>query len=233
MSLSDRPDSPVPSGGSIRVDELPGPDTFFVESYVPVTHDDTPVRRLPRSWVEVEKMVEERLSQFADRHFRECNQHFERGVQEGIRQSASTMEAASGPIDLIVERLDGDINQYWDQLYSQSATLASAIVSQWFVDLVSINPHVFLSAMRDALEPLRHLDKTTIRINPEDYETLKRGLNMGDLACIEFGSVDVAPDPTVQRGGAISTSDGGSVDARLKTRIKRTMELLRIEAREF
>jgi len=87
--------------------------------------------------------------------------------------------------------------------------------------------------MRDALEPLRHLDKITIRINPVDYETLKRGLNTGDSACIEFGSVDVAPDPTVERGGAISTSDGGSVDARLKTRIKRTMELLRLETREF
>ncbi len=231
--MSDRPDRTVPSGGTVRIDDLPGPDTLFVQSYVPVSHDDTTVRRLPRSWVEVEKMVEDRLSQFSDRHLRECNQQFERGVQEGIRQSASTMAAASGPIDSIVERLDGEIIQYWDQLYAQAATLASAIASQWFVDLVSINPHVFLSAMHDALEPLRHLDKITIRINPEDYETLKSGLNKGDIACLEFGSVDVVPDPAVQRGGAISTSEGGSVDARLKTRIRRTMELLRIEAREF
>lgn len=232
MSLSDQPNTSASAGGSVCVNDLPGPDKLFVESYVPKSTATPAPNRLPRSWDEVERMVEKRLAQFEDRHLKECEQSFERGIQEGFRQQEETLqkklEAAATPIEAAAARLDDDMQSCRGEIYSQSAALASAVVSQWLVDLVSINPDVFASAMRDALEPLRHLDSTTIRLHPEDYETLREGLQRGDHTCAEFGSVNVVPDPKVERGGAISTSEGGSVDARLETRIQRSRELLRI-----
>ena len=70
---------------TVCLDDLPGPDTEFIESYVKAGDADLPEvpRRLPRSWTQVEAMVEARLVQFEDRHSRECTAQFEQGVKRG------------------------------------------------------------------------------------------------------------------------------------------------------
>ncbi len=61
---------------SVRIQELPPEEQDFVPEYAPEpSAPQARARRLPRSWLEFEQAVEERLAAFEERHRLECQEH--------------------------------------------------------------------------------------------------------------------------------------------------------------
>jgi flagellar biosynthesis/type III secretory pathway protein FliH len=223
---------PIP----LNVGEWLAPDSAFKPDFESSTGQTTPEPRLPRSWTEVEALVESRLAAFEERHRQENDSHFERGMQEGMRQCEfeleQRLEAARLPLEQLAARVGVELAKLREGLYTQAAELAAALAEAWLGRLVAINTTVFTAALHDALEPLAHQDDITVRLNPEDYRTLRDGLETGDESFMAFESLRIVADAGVERGGAIAESAGGTVDACLATRTQRALEALYARDRE-
>lgn len=187
-------------------------------------------RRLPRTWTELERFLEERLAAFEERRRTEQTEAFERGVQECLRRQHASVDqriaAARRPLSNVAQAVQSELALLREDLYRQTSELAAALTATLVGRLVALNAAAFLPALRDALEPLRHMDDIRVRLNPTDHETLKAGLGSGEELFTGFDQIDVISDATVAPGGAVAESRGGTVDARLQTRLKTAIQLL-------
>jgi flagellar biosynthesis/type III secretory pathway protein FliH len=216
---------------SVRIQELPPEEQDFVPQYPrePVAAKAREPR-LPRSWVEFEQAVEERLAAFAERHRRECEEHFERGVQEGMRRRDAEvqkrLQAAAEPLRNLASQVEEQLARQQQDTYRQAARLAAALAKAWLGRMVCINETAFLAALEDAMAPLAHLDEITAHLHPSDYEALRAGIAAGDELFQAYRTLQIVADPEVEQGGVVTTSAGGSVDARIATRIERALEAI-------
>jgi flagellar biosynthesis/type III secretory pathway protein FliH len=216
---------------SVRIQELPPEGQDFVPQY---PRDSVAAQarqpRLPRSWLEFEQAVEERLAAFAERHRRECEEHFERGVQEGMRRRdgevQKRLQAAGEPLQKLASEVETQLARQQQDTYRQAARLAAALAKAWLGRMVSVNETAFLAALEDALAPLAHLDEITAHLHPTDYETLRAGVAAEDEMFQAYRALRIVADPEVEPGGVVTTSAGGSVDARIATRIERALEAI-------
>lgn len=187
-------------------------------------------QRFPRNWTELEALVEARLAQFEQRHQSECEQAFERGVQEGIRRqdqaAACKLSAAQDTLASLAEAVNAQLAEFRASICDQVTRLTAALAETWLRQQVAINPGVFLPALRDALELLAHLDDITVRLNPVDYRSLSDGIAAGEEDYLEYSNLRIIPDPEVAVGGAVAESAGGTVDCRLDTRIKQALQII-------
>jgi flagellar biosynthesis/type III secretory pathway protein FliH len=217
----------------VNVREWPAPDANFRPTYAASRTKPAEVRQFPRTWVELESAIEARLGVFEDRYRAECREQFERGLLEGRRlQEADAqrkLDAAREQLAKLAATVNDAIAGLRASLDRDAALLASAIAESWLKQIVSLNPGAFLSALSDATAPLAHLDDIVVRLNPADYKTLADGIASGDQTALEFAGFRITPDATIAVGGAVAESRGGTVDARLSTRIDRARELIAAE----
>jgi flagellar biosynthesis/type III secretory pathway protein FliH len=217
----------------VRLRELPAPDAEFRPSYSSSTPQKSAVKQFPRTWVELERVIEARLGVFEERYRAECQDQFQRGVLEGRRlQEADAqrkLEAAREPIAHLAGAMNTATAELRANLDRDAASLATAIAESWLKQIVSLNPSAFLAALSDAVAPLSHLDDITVRLNPADYKTLAEGIAADEQSFLQFASLRITPDASVAVGGAVAESRGGTVDARLNTRIDRARELIAAE----
>ena len=225
---------------AVQVDECPinlrefqPADAEFRPVYAENIAHRPAVKQFPRNWVELERAIETRLQAFEERHHAECQDQFQRGVLEGRRlqeaEAQRKLEAAQKQIALLAETVNKTIVDLRTALDRDAAALASAIAESWLMQVVCLNPTAFLAALRDVTAPLSHLDDITVRLNPADYKTLADGIAAGDQPSLEFADFRITPDASIALGGALAESRGGSVDARLSTRIDRARELIAAE----
>jgi flagellar biosynthesis/type III secretory pathway protein FliH len=219
---------------SLRIQECPPDDRTFVPEYEREPAAPTAkVPRLPRSWLEFEQAVEERLAAFEQRHQQECQEHCERGVREGMRRRDAEvqkrLQAAAEPLQHLVSEVETLLARQQQDTYRQAARLASALATAWLGRMVCLNETVFLAALEDALAPLKHLDEITAHLHPSDYAVLKAGVASGDELFQAYSGLQIVADPEVEQGGVVTTSAGGSVDARIATRIERALEAIIVD----
>jgi flagellar assembly protein FliH len=220
--------------GSVRIQEVAREEQDFVPQYV---LDPVPARprepRLPRSWLEFEEATEERLAAFEERHRQESAEQYEHGVQEGMRRRDAEvqkrLQAAAVPFKDLLAKVELHLSRQQHDTYRQAAKLAAALATAWLGRLVQLNETAFLAALEDAMAPLSHLDDITARLHPADCEVLKAGIASGDELFGSCASLKIVADPDVERGGAVTTSSGGSVDARMATRIERALEAIVVD----
>ena len=205
----------------------------FLPTWLPDETIAEQPRKFPRDWLEVEAIIEKRLASFEDRHNSECDEAYERGIQEGMRRQEEVvqkkLEAAREPIAHVAAAVEQELAAGRESTYRQITRLTSALAESWLRSMVAINPHVFTVALRDALEPLSHLDRITVRMSPADHRCLKEGIAAGEEEFLEFAELKVLADPKVDMGGAVAESAGGSVDCRLSTRLEQALKIIEPE----
>jgi flagellar assembly protein FliH len=218
--------------GSQHTEDHSSANQSFVADYSSHKNFAPVVPRLPRNWLEVESLVQDRLKQFELRHQAECNAAFEEGIQEGMRRREEEIEgrlhAARKPwLDLSL-KVTNQLRAYRDELYDAATSLAAGLGVAWFRRIVAINPVVFRAALEDALEPLSHQETIEIRLHPKDYAVLADALADSDELFGSLEGVKLREDASLSPGGLIAESAGGSVDARLETRLTRALEVLEL-----
>ena len=199
---------------SRRTADLPPAKHTFVADHV-THHTFTPVApRLPRNWIEVESLVQDRLKQFESRYQAERKVAFKQGVQEGMRRQEAKiqlrMQAARKPLLDLSLQVQGQLRAYKDELYAAATALAAGLGATWFRKIVAVNPLVFRAALEDALEILSHLETIEIRIHPKDHAVLANAMADGDELLGSLEGVTFREDPSLSPGGLIAESVGGS-----------------------
>jgi len=217
-------------GDPVPVGEEQSPRAAFEPSYGPPKAAATVSPALPRNWTELELLIETRLGAFESRHHAECETQFERGVQEGMRRQeeevARKIAAAAGPLAAIQTAVTTRLDEDHSQIYNQAASLAAALGEVWLGNIVAIHPGAFQAALTDALAPLKHLDNIKVHLNPDDHQFLTTELQAGRILGDGQATIHLVADPEIPKGGAVANSSGGTVDARLRTRIERALEIV-------
>jgi flagellar assembly protein FliH len=227
--------------GLIRHARVAG-DAYRVDASGPVSHGfqtaftatpgaDLPLA-LPRTWSQVEALVEKRLALFEARHSAERQEAFERGRIEGRREQESEvthrLEAAREPWQKLQAAVRKELSTYHDELYRGTTELAAALARAWLGSVVEVNPAVFEAGIRQALEALGEQEQIEVKLHPEDYEAFRQGQHDPDALLMEPAAVTVVADPQVDRGGAVATARGGTADARLSVRVQKALEWLNL-----
>jgi len=217
------------SDTAYRVGDVAQSSGRFVATFEPAPRTEA-ITAFPRSWSELEAVVETRLSEFEVRQRTECEQAFERGRVEGRREREadlqSRLNAAGEPWRAIQASVRRELAAYREELYRGTTELASALARAWLGSIVELNPRVFEAGMRKALDALGHQEEIEVKLHPEDYEKFRRGLDDRDSTLWESPDVTVTADPSVERGGAVAVSRSGTADARLSVRVQKALEWL-------
>ena len=188
------------------------------------------ITEFPRTWSQLEAVVESRLADFEARHHSECEQAFERGRAEGHREQEANvlrrLDGAGEPWRAIQAAVRRELAAYREELYRGTTELASALARAWLGNIVELNSRVFETGVRKALDALGHQEEIEVRLHPEDFKAFRSGLDDRDSSLWESPDVTVVADPSVDRGGAVAVSRGGTSDARLSVRVQKALEWL-------
>jgi flagellar biosynthesis/type III secretory pathway protein FliH len=184
----------------------------------------------PRNASELEQVVSQRVASAEDRHREECEAAFQRGIEEGLTRQHGAIDQklamARKPIAQLTQALTDHMAKEKESFAVQVTEIASALTRSLVGRLVEINPAAFLPALRDALEPLAHMSKVRVRMNPRDLDTLRTALGDEDVLFQGLPDLELVTDPQIDVGGAVAESRGGSVDARVTTRMQAALALL-------
>lgn len=206
-------------------------DQTFVATFGAPAKVEAPLS-FPRTWSQLEAVVEARLVAFEERHRNENQEGFQRGLIEGKREQVSDLDKrlteAQEPWRALQAGVRKELAAYREELYRGTTELAAALARAWLGSIVEMNPRVFEAGLRKALEALGHQEHIEVRLHPEDYESFCRGLNDRDETLWESPEVKVSPDPSVDRGGAVALAVGGTADARLAVRVQKALEWLNL-----
>lgn len=148
---------------------------------------------------------------------------FEKGVAQGRAETMAAqreqIEKAAAALEAAVKEMIRIRQQDMDRMETETVRLALAIAKKVIgheAEHGQTIGHVLKAAMEKVGDP-RHL---TLRLNPEDIDTVN-GLKQELLLADEVGAVmHLEADDAIQRGGCIIETKLGDVDARLDQQIK-------------
>jgi flagellar biosynthesis/type III secretory pathway protein FliH len=82
---------------------------------------------------------------------------------------------------------------------------------------LSTSPQALFALVRSALKRAGESRRVCVRLHPEDAKLI--GAAAAGALGISAASIEVAPDPSLERGDCIVDTDFGKVDGRLRTRL--------------
>ncbi|MCA9042505.1 MAG: hypothetical protein KDA65_19275 [Planctomycetaceae bacterium] len=106
----------------------------------------------------------------------------------------------------------------WEKIAIQ---LAARIASKVVHRTVELDPEISLELLRSTLELVAGAPEVTVRLNPDDYETLGSERDAVVKSLSSCGKVHVVVDEQLARGDSRIETQHGSVDASLETQIDR------------
>jgi flagellar assembly protein FliH len=116
----------------------------------------------------------------------------------------------------------GRARDTWQKQWEEQAIrLAVAIAERIIRREIATNPQITLELLRETLQLAAGSPQLTIRLHPQDCETL--GAQADSLAkrLAGLATVEVVPDATLTPGGCRIETAQGSIDASLETQLER------------
>jgi flagellar assembly protein FliH len=155
---------------------------------------------------------------------RQAADHVEQEIERRAREVAEAHLLPS--LTKAVEQL-ADSRAAWLRSWETgSVRLALAIAERLIRRKIAANPEVSRELVADALELFAGATRITLRMNPEDLQTL--GNRLDDLFNAPGGAapIQVVADAEIASGDCVVQTAEGTVDARLEARLRRIEEEL-------
>jgi len=148
------------------------------------------------------------------------------GYGEGLRKAQQDIEAdrqmAMDQSRQIVEEARRTKMEILNSLEPDMVRLVLAIAKKVVVADLILQPAAIVEIIRQAIANLDEPENLRIYLNPADVSIVIDAIDWDGLT--EIGSrdipVEVKSDSRISRGGAMIESSGGTVDARLETRLE-------------
>lgn len=147
----------------------------------------------------------------------------ERILDEKVAQQMKTLvPALQGAVHQIEES-----RQEWLQHWETAAVgLSTAIAERLVRGEISRRPEIALDWVREALELAAGSSELTIRLNPQDYETIAGQVQQLTSVINPVANARVEADPTISQCGCRVETTYGTIDQQLETQLERIQEEL-------
>jgi len=115
----------------------------------------------------------------------------------------------------------------WQQRWEQHAVqLAAAIAARLCRRELSRQPEITQAWIREALELAAGNGQITLRLNPDDYQSLAAHAEAITKQLTGLGAVRMVADPAITAGGCRVDTEFGSLDQQLESQLARITEEL-------
>lgn len=143
---------------------------------------------------------------------------FEKGRREGeAAGSRKALEQFSAAIQGFAQStvaVAGYKTQLRREAERELVALALAVARKILRRELSVDPHIVLAVVKACLEELESAEVYRLRLNPQDVEPVGAWFRQQ-----RRGSIELIPDASLGRGGALLESSRGQLDARLETQL--------------
>lgn len=148
------------------------------------------------------------------------------GYADGLKKSQQDIEAdrqmAMDQSKQILEGARRTKIEILNSLETEMVRMVLAIAKKVIAADLMIQPEAIVEIIRQAIANLDDPENLRVYVNPADISLITDAIDWGGLT--EIGSRDIAVDLKgdlrISRGGSVIESTGGSVDARLETRME-------------
>ncbi|MFH0803336.1 MAG: FliH/SctL family protein [bacterium] len=144
---------------------------------------------------------------------------FSQGKEEGFRAAYEEVASLIQEARKVLQEAVNHQERILANSEPEIARLAIKIAERILGVEVKTNPETVLGIIQAALKRIRDREQVTIRVNQEDYEKVKAHKDTYTRLVDGVKTMDIAPDPRVERGGCIIETNLGNVDARISTQL--------------
>lgn len=142
-------------------------------------------------------------------------QGYNEGQAAGIQQTNARLEPVIAKLAQGLKDLTTVRKRYLHESEEDAVRLALAVAKRVMHRELSVDPDSLMGVVRAAFDRVEARDIHRVRMHPEDAPILQKHLtNLGMPARLE-----IAPDPTLERGSVIVESSRGSLDASVSSQL--------------
>ena len=153
------------------------------------------------------------------------------GVAEGRAQGEAELEGLRTSLDLVVREVWGHRERLHREVEADVVRLALEVAGR-VVGRLAENDRTLVERMvTEALKRVTARDRLTLRVNPEDLESVRAKRDQWLQLVEGVEHFEVIEDRRVPRGGALLTTLDGAVDARWTTQLVEIERMLLGERR--
>ena len=139
-----------------------------------------------------------------------CMEQVEAAAEEQRKRFAAAIEALERSRQMFLKKVD----TIEEELIETALDLAKQVVAK---EVQNDSKEVALRLARLLLAEVKEAAEITLKVNPDDYEFIKKDLEEG-------GNIEIVADPAVAAGGVIILSDIGNIDGEIMHRFERIKE---------
>ncbi len=151
------------------------------------------------------------------------------GFEEGLRKGLEKIKNLEQILTKLIEEIKDFKKNHLLQIEPEVVNLSMNICSKIIKDKLESDREIVIRNIRAAFKELTDKEYIKIRINADDL-ALVREFKPGLLEMFhEIKKLEVVSDDCVDKGGCIIETNEGSVDATIKTQMKKLYELITSE----
>lgn len=177
---------------------------------------------LSQELIKVQAKLTNQESLFRDEMTRAKDEAFHRGVQEGLtqaklgheaeyREKIHQLEDSIKKLETLSVQFESMIKNLEKELIHTSIAIAKEVIDS---EIAYNSGQVAINLAKSLISKLEEASEIELRVNMQDYESVKVGLS-------DLQHVKIVPDSAVTRGGVIVTSDVGSIEGNIMERYKK------------
>ncbi|MGI9428975.1 MAG: FliH/SctL family protein [Bythopirellula sp.] len=139
---------------------------------------------------------------------------------------AKQMQTLTPALSAAVQQIE-DSRQDWLRNWESSATqLACAIAAKIVRRELKSQPGIALEWIREALQMCAGAAEITLRLHPDDFETLGEQVRQLTEVFHPVGAAKIVADPAITSCGCRLETEFGSIDQQLETQLERLQQEL-------
>lgn len=144
---------------------------------------------------------------------------YDDGFQEGLEQGKAELTET-------LLRLNREHEAQFLYFERDLVKLAIRIAEKIVGDNLRTDPNSVTDIVANALNPVRHQREIYLRVNPEDFETIRTHKNVLLQQLSRAQDIDIRPDAGVSKGGCLIESPTGTIEATLEKQLESIQKIL-------
>jgi flagellar assembly protein FliH len=158
---------------------------------------------------------------------------YAQGFSEGEKAGIETGMRKVAPVLKNFEQAKGELEKVRGEIYSrverEAVELALAIARKIVFNEVRTDREIILRVVRQALKRTNDVSRIKIRINPSDFNFLKKNQNIFIDDINGLDDLHLIKDDKIHNGGCMIETDMGEIDARIETQLRAVEDEFRNE----
>ncbi len=197
-----------------------------IKPYIPSAFDEKKDKQSNlKDSSEILKIYEESKKEGYNSGFKEgFEKGFEKGYEEGFKKASEDilieqkkLKSKISDLDKIIHHLvsfkEEQIKSFLPEILGLSIKIAKKIVSTE----LSINKKILLNIIKEALEEISVAEKIIIKINPEDFATIKEEI---DQITGENSSIKIIPTNEISQGSCYIETEDNIIDSKVEEKFR-------------